>query len=171
MVDVNIPSTPGAGMPGQRSADMATCEVIVSSRPGAPFEQLLRAGEHHLVADEPIDVGGGDAGPNPYDYLLMALGSCTSMTLRLYADRKGWPLEGVVIGLRHERVHVRDCVDCETGVTAMERIHLNMVLHGELDDEQRDRLLDIANKCPVHRTLTGKMQIVTSLAGSGSSAA
>lgn len=149
---------------GHHSADLATCEVIVSSRPGAPFEQLVRAGKHHLVVDEPVDVGGGDAGPNPYDYLLMALGSCTSMTLRLYADRKGWPLEGVIIGLRHERIHARDCADCEAGSTGMERIHLNMVLHGALTEEQCARLLEIANKCPVHRTLTGKMQIVTSLA-------
>lgn len=163
MTDVNTT----AGQPGglsPHSADLSTGEVIVSSQPGAPFKQLVRTGTHHLVADEPIDVGGGDAGPNPYDYLLAALGSCTSMTLRLYADRKGWPLEGVVIALRHERLHVRDCVDCETGVTAMERIHLNIVLHGALDEEQRSRLLDIANKCPVHRTLTGKMQIVTTIA-------
>ena len=164
MADVNISNTGGVGMQGQRSADLPTGEVIVSSQPGAPFTQLMRAGKHHLVADEPIDVGGGDAGPNPYDYLLMALGSCTSMTLRLYADRKGWPLEGVVVSLRHERMHVRDCVDCETGVTSMERINLNVVLHGALDDAQRARLLEIANNCPVHRTLTGKMQIVTSLA-------
>lgn len=165
MADVNISSAGGAaGGMGQHSADLPTGEVIVSSQPGAPFTQLLRAGKHHLVADEPIDVGGGDAGPNPYDYLLMALGSCTSMTLRLYADRKGWPLEGVVVSLRHERVHVRDCVDCETGGATMERITLNLVLHGELDEAQRARLLEIANKCPVHRTLTGKMQIITSIA-------
>lgn len=164
MADVNVSNTVGAGSTGQHSPDLPTGEVIVSSQPGAPFTQLLRAGKHHLVADEPIDVGGGDAGPNPYDYLLMALGSCTSMTLRLYADRKGWPLEGVVVSLRHERVHVRDCVDCETGTTTMERINLNLVLHGALDEEQQARLLEIANKCPVHRTLTGKMQIVTSIA-------
>ncbi len=145
------------------SADLASGEVIVSSEPGAPFKQLMRAGKHHLVADEPIDVGGGDSGPNPYDYLLMALGACTSMTVRLYADRKGWLLEGMVISLRHERVHVRDCVDCETDVTGMERIHLDIVLHGALEDDQKVRLLEIANKCPIHRTLTGKMQIVTSI--------
>lgn len=145
------------------AADLPSGEVIVSSLPGAPFAQLMRAGRHQLTADEPEDVGGGDAGPNPYDLLLMALGSCTAMTVRLYADRKGWPLDGVVVSLRHERLHGRDCADCDANTTRMERIVVNLVLHGPLDEAQQARLLEIAHKCPVHRTMTGGLQIMTGL--------
>jgi len=95
----------------------------------------------------------------------MALGACTSMTVRLYADRKGWPLEGVVVSLRHERLHGRDCLDCDAATTRMERITVTLAFYGPLDEAQQARLLEIAHKCPVHRTMAGGLEIVTGLAG------
>ena len=120
-------------------------------------------GGHRLVADEPTAVGGTDTGPGPYDFLLAALGSCTSMTVALYARRKGWPLESVRVRLRHAKVHAADCADCETKVALLDRIECDVELVGRLDAEQRARLLDIANKCPVHGTLTSEIAVLTRL--------
>ena len=127
------------------------------------FAQEIEVGEHRLKADEPTDVGGTDTGPSPYDLLLAALGSCTSITLRMYADRKGWPLDGATVRLRHDKIHARDCEDCETRAGKIDRIERTIELHGDLDDEQRERLLEIANKCPVHKSLTSEIHIATEL--------
>lgn len=135
---------------------------VAESGPGK-FTQQVRSGGHRLVADEPTDVGGDDAGPGPYDLLLAALGTCTSMTLRMYADRKGLPLAGVSVALSHQRVHARDCADCETVEGSIGEIHRTITLRGELDADQRQRLLDIADRCPVHRTLSGEIRISTKL--------
>jgi len=127
----------------------------------AGFVQEISVGPHRLVGDEPTWVGGTDTGPNPYDLLLAALGSCTSMTVALYARRKQWPLEAVTVRLRHSRIHAVDCEECETRAGMLDQIERDVELHGALTEEQRARLLDIANKCPVHRTLTSEIHIRT----------
>lgn len=127
------------------------------------FAQSIQVGTHELRADEPVSVGGTDTGPSPYDYLLAGLGACTSMTIRLYADRKQWPLQGVAVYLRHSRVHAADCADCETKEGKIDRIEREIELAGPLTDEQRSRLLEIAKRCPVHRTLTAEIRIETHL--------
>jgi putative redox protein len=137
--------------------------VLVVSTGAGPFEQRLLDGRHVLTADEPADVGGSDAGPGPYELLLMALGACTSMTVKMYATRKGWPLEGTEVRLRHSRVYNRDCADCEDKNALMDRVDRWLRLIGPLSPEQRSRLLEIADKCPVHRTLTAEIEIRTAL--------
>ena len=137
-------------------------DVIVESSSGR-FAQEIQVGSHWLKSDEPIEAGGTDTGPSPYDLLLAALGSCTSMTLRLYADRKEWPLEGVTVYLSHQKIHARDCEDCETREGKLDRVERRIELRGALSGEQRARLLEIANKCPVHRTLTSEVSIVSTL--------
>lgn len=129
----------------------------------AGFTQEISVGPHRLVADEPTSAGGTDTGPNPYDLLLAALGSCTSMTIALYARRKQWPLEAVTVMLRHSKIHAADCENCETREGRLDRIERDVELKGSLSDEQRARLLEIANKCPVHRTLTSEIDIRTRL--------
>lgn len=121
----------------------------------------VKANGHALVADEPAALGGTGAGPTPYDYLLSALGSCTAMTVRMYADRKGWPLESVTVRAGHGRVHAKDCEDCETKSGRIDRIELELDLEGPLDAEQRERLREIADKCPVKRTLSSELLIET----------
>jgi len=139
-------------------------EVSVTGGPDG-LRQQVRAGRHWLVADEPESVpGGADLGPNPYDFLLAALGTCTAMTLRMYADRKGWPLEGVEVTLSHERIHAEDCGDCESKSGRIAEIRRRIALTGELEEDQRARLLEIADRCPVHRTLTSEIKIRSSLA-------
>jgi uncharacterized OsmC-like protein len=127
----------------------------------AGFAQEIHAGSHRLHADEPASAGGTDTGPSPYDLLLAALGACTSMTVAMYARRKAWPLEEVTVHLRHSKIHATDCADCETREGMLDRIERDIHFTGSLTDEQRSRLLDIANKCPVHRTLTSEINIVT----------
>jgi putative redox protein len=141
---------------------MANRDVVVTST-SAPFEQTITAGTHRFVSDEPAAVGGADAGPDPYALLLASLGSCTGMTLNVYARRKQWPLEAVRVTLRHTRVHAADCEDCEQDERRMERIERRIALTGPLSAEQQARLLEIADKCPIHRTLTAKIEIRTSL--------
>ena len=137
--------------------ELADGEVLITEL-NHRFLRGMYSNHHFLRADEPARYGGSDQGPTPYDLLLMALGACTSMTLRMYANRKKLPLEDVHIRLRHERIHAEDCIDCEQ---RLERITRRIVLVGDLDDEQRRRLLEIADKCPVHRTLENDPQIVT----------
>jgi uncharacterized OsmC-like protein len=129
------------------------------------FAQEISVGRHRLTSDEPVAVGGTDSGPSPYDLLLAALGSCTSMTVALYARRKQWPLESVTVRLRHAKVHAADCAECETKDGMLDRIELDLELAGQLTTEQRTKLLEIANKCPVHRTLTSEITIRTRLLG------
>ena len=113
-----------------------------------------------LITDEPARVGGQGRGPDPYALLLAALGSCISMTLTLYARRKNWPLERVIVRLRQQRIHSRDCAECErTGEGFVQRIERSVTIEGDLTDEQRVRLQEIAHKCPVHRTLTSEIVI------------
>jgi putative redox protein len=125
------------------------------------FAQEIVAGSHRLTSDEPVAAGGTDTGPGPYELLLAALGSCTSMTVAIYARRKGWPLEGVTVWLRHARIHASDCADCETKLGMLDRIECDIRLTGPLTTEQRVRLREIADKCPVHRTLTSEIDIRT----------
>jgi putative redox protein len=126
--------------------------------------QEILVGRHRLAADEPVEAGGSDLGPNPYDLLLAALGACTSMTLRLYADHKKWPLEQVGVDLSHQKMHAADCADCETKEGKIDLIEREITLSGPLDAAQRQRLLEIAEKCPVHRTLHSEIKIASRLA-------
>jgi putative redox protein len=139
---------------------MAT--VIVRSGPG--LRQEIEAGTHTLVADESVAAGGTGTGPDPYMLLMAALGACTSMTLRLYAGRKGWPLRGVVVELHFARVYAEDCVDCEDPRALVERITRRITLTGDLDPSQVARLGEIARKCPVHKTLTAGLRIEDEIA-------
>ncbi len=118
---------------------------------------------HSLIADEPAAVGGTDQGPTPFDLLVAALGACTSMTLRMYADRKGWPLEAATVRLKHAKIHAFDCESCETKEGLLDRIEREIELEGPLDEGQRQRLLQIADRCPVHKTLASEVQIRTRL--------
>jgi putative redox protein len=140
---------------------LPTGTVVVASTGAGPLEQMLLDGRHRLTADEPRSAGGGDAGPGPYELLLMSLGSCTSMTVQMYAARKKWPLEQVVVRLKHGKVHAEDCADCESPKAMIDRIDRAIEFVGALDAEQRSRLLQIANQCPVHRTLSSKIDIKT----------
>jgi len=127
------------------------------------FTTELTVGEHTMLADEPREMGGGDQGPSPYALLLSSLGACTVMTLRMYADRKGWPLDQAVCHLRHAKVHAADCERNDDPKAKVDRIERRIELRGALDEAQRARLLEIAERCPVHRTLTeGRIEVVTS---------
>jgi putative redox protein len=136
--------------------------VVVDGAAGG-FSQEITAGKHRFTSDEPTSVGGAETGPNPYDLLLAALGACTSMTIAMYARRKQWPLEHVTVRLRHSRSHAQDCAACETGDARLSVIDRRIELRGSLDADQRARLLDIANRCPVHRTLTSETTINSQL--------
>jgi putative redox protein len=135
--------------------------VLVEETHNGKFEQAIIAGPHRYVADEPMSAGGNGAGPSPYEYLLAGLGACTSMTVRLYADRKQIPLRHVAVHLRHDKIHAADCENCETKVGMVDRIDRTVTLQGELDTEQRAKLMEIADKCPVHRTLSSEISIKT----------
>jgi putative redox protein len=134
---------------------------VVVEGDSSGFAQQWKVGRHRLPADEPVAAGGTDTGPSPYDILCAALGTCTSMTISLYARRKEWPLRSVTVHLRHSKIHASDCADCETKVGRLDRIEREIVLTGELSDEQRAQLMGIADKCPVHRTLTSEISIVS----------
>jgi uncharacterized OsmC-like protein/alpha-beta hydrolase superfamily lysophospholipase len=144
------------------SSDMPeTSGVIVRETRKSRFQQEITAGKHRFLADEPVEASGFDSGPNPYALLLAGLGACTSMTLRLYAERKALPLDRVTVRLRHSRIHAADCENCETKEGMLDRIDRVITLAGDLKDEERKRLLEIADKCPVHRTLTSEIDIRT----------
>ena len=138
--------------------------VVIVRGAASGFAQEIIAGPHQFVCDEPTSVGGTDTGPTPYDLLLAALGSCTSMTIAMYARRKQWALERVTVRLRHSRVHAEDCAECETRPAWLTLIERDIEIEGVLDEEQRARLLAIANRCPVHLTLTSQMDIRSRLA-------
>jgi uncharacterized OsmC-like protein/fermentation-respiration switch protein FrsA (DUF1100 family) len=135
--------------------------VVVRETGQGRLQQEIKAGTHRLIADEPLGAGGGDSGPTPYDLLLASLGACTAMTLRLYAERKGLPLDRVTVRLRQAKIYAADCAQCETKEGKIDRIEREIVLEGALDQDMRARLLEIADKCPVHRTLTSEVDIVT----------
>jgi uncharacterized OsmC-like protein len=139
-------------------AESKRANVIVRSN-ATGFLQEVTSGKHHLRADEPVSAGGGDAAPGPYDYLLVGLGACTSMTVGLYARSRKWPLENITVSLRHSRIHAMDCAECETKEGMLDRIDVEVGLTGALTAEQRAKLIEIAGKCPVHRTLTSEINI------------
>jgi putative redox protein len=138
-------------------------EAIVQETGHSKFDQHVILGKHTLHADEPVALGGNDNGPSPYEFLLAALGACTSMTLRMYADLKEIPLERVIVKLKHDKVHAEDCEDGDNSTAMIDHIDRIIELQGNLTEEQRRKLLEIANKCPVHRTLTSKISITTAL--------
>jgi uncharacterized OsmC-like protein/fermentation-respiration switch protein FrsA (DUF1100 family) len=135
--------------------------VVVRETRAGKFQQTVSIGPHQMLADEPVAAGGEDSGLGPYDFVLAGLGACTSMTMRLYADRKSLPLERVTVTLKHSKIYAQDCADCETKAGMLDQIDRTIVMEGNLDAEQRKRLLEIADKCPVHRTLTSEIHIVT----------
>ncbi|MCB0218669.1 MAG: OsmC family protein [Chrysiogenetes bacterium] len=124
------------------------------------FRQTIQAGPHTLIADEPESLGGTGQGPNPYELLCSALAACTSITIEMYATRKGWPLEGVEVRVHHAKVHAEDCADCEGKDGLIDRMERHIVLKGPLDEEQRERLAVIASKCPVHKTIRAGATVV-----------
>ena len=136
-------------------------QIVVRETRTSKFQQTVSAGPHRMLADEPVAAGGEDSGPGPYDFLLAGLGACTSMTMRLYADRKSLPLDRVTVTLTHNKIHAEDCAECETRTGMLDRIDRVIGMEGTLDAEQRTRLMEIADKCPVHRTLTSEVHIVT----------
>jgi putative redox protein len=135
--------------------------VVVTDAGTGRYTQRITAGHHVLTTDEPVSVGGADAGPNPYELLLAALGACTSMTLRMYADRKGVPLRRTTVRLRHDRVHAKDCAQTEQRIGMLSRIRREITMEGPLTDEDRERLVEIADRCPVHRTLSSEIAFET----------
>jgi len=136
-------------------------EVIVSS--DGYLKQRIEAGNHIFSSDEPVSAGGGDSGPDPYSLLLSALGACTAMTLQMYAHRKQWPLEKVQVRLQHARIYAEDCESCENKRGSLDQIRRHISLVGKLTEEQRKRLLEVAKRCPIHRTLTSEISIVDSV--------
>ena len=150
-------------LPPKEAPEVPRGTVVANGSRG--FQTHLSTGPHEVVADEPRSYGGGDTGMTPYDLLSSSLGACTAMTLRMYADRKKWPLENVKVSLQHARVHAKDCDDCERTDGHVDQFTLQLELEGDLDAEQRARLLEISHRCPVHRTLTNEIKIRTELAG------
>ena len=123
------------------------------------FTQKVQVGSHQLMTDEPVSYGGMDSGPSPYDLILAALGSCTSMTIGLYARKRSWPVDKITVSLWHSKIHAKDCDDCETKEGRIDRIEMEIHLDGSLTDEQRAKLMEVAEKCPVHQTLTHEINI------------
>ena len=141
-------------------------QVVVQETRNGKFQNTVAIGPHHLAADEPRSAGGDDTGPGPYDFLLTALGACKSMTMRMYADRKSFPLERATVTLNHSKIYAKDCAECETRDGMLDQIEVAIGLEGPLDADQRKRILEIADKCPVHRTLTSEIRILTRAADS-----
>ncbi|HBA89773.1 MAG TPA: osmotically inducible protein C [Geobacter sp.] len=151
------------GVPSPQPPKGATDNRVTARTGPEGFRTELFANGFSLIADEPVQYGGSDEGPSPYEYLLAALGACTTMTLQMYARRKGWPLEDAVVRLTHEKVHAEDCKECDTDDRRIHKFVRELDLYGSLDEGQRQKLLEIAEKCPVHRTLTGEILIETTL--------
>jgi uncharacterized OsmC-like protein/pimeloyl-ACP methyl ester carboxylesterase len=149
-----------AGVPAAEAADKPRQVVVQETRDGK-FQNSVAIGPHYILADEPRAAGGDDTGPGPYDFLLAGLGACKSMTMRLYADRKSFPLERATVTLNHNKIYARDCEECETKDGMLDQIEVLIGLEGPLDAEQRKRILEIADKCPVHRTLMSEIRILT----------
>lgn len=147
--------------PAQATEAEQPRRVTVQESGQSKFQQEVTVGPHHLIADEPASAGGQDSGPNPYDFLLTGLGACTSMTMRMYADRKSLPLDRVTVTLNHSKIYAKDCEECETRTGMLDQIERVIAIEGNLDAEQRSKLMEIADKCPVHRTLTSEVRIVT----------
>jgi putative redox protein len=143
---------------GIETENRPPADVVVRGKASGFFQEIM-AGAHPLQGDEPVSAGGTGAAPDPYDYLLTALGTCTSMTVGLYARRKKIPLENITVSLRHSRIHAKDCADCETKEGLLDRINLEIELTGTLTTEQRAKLMEVAGKCPVHRTLKSEIDI------------
>jgi uncharacterized OsmC-like protein len=156
---MNIPTAATSDQTNIKPADV----VVRGNASG--FLQEVVSGAHHLQADEPVSAGGSDVAPGPYDYLLIALGVCTSMTVGLYARRKQWPLENITVSLRHSRIHAKDCEECDAKEGMLDRIETEIELTGSLSSEQRAKLMEIAAKCPVHRTLKSEINIRLRAAG------
>src|SRR5467141_4633988 len=135
--------------------------VVVRETRNSKFQQTVTSGPHQMLADEPVAAGGQDSGPGPYDFVLAGLGACTSMTMRLYAERKSLPLERVTVTLNHSKIHAEDCAECETKAGMLDQFDRVITMEGALDAEQRKKLMEIADKCPVHRTLTSEIHIVS----------
>lgn len=127
------------------------------------YKTVMTAGNHELISDEPDHLGGNDKGPDPYDYLLMSLGSCSVITMKMYADRKKWAVEDLYIELRHFKDHAEDCVDCDDPKARIDKIEKEIILKGDLTDEQKEKLLEISKKCPVHKTLLSDMEIYSTI--------
>ena len=143
---------------------MTTITADLKVEPGAEFRVELRAGEHVWGADEPTDLGGGDTGPNPYELLLSSVAACACITVSMYCRRKGWKLHSISARYTHDRVHARDCEDCEAEAEAsgyIDRVRSQIFIEGDFDDEQRERLVDIARRCPVHKTLQRGVSFTT----------
>jgi putative redox protein len=153
---IDTPAPKAAADPSKEARN-----VVVRETGNSKFQQTVSIGPHRLLADEPIAAGGEDTGPGPYDFLLAGLGACTSMTMRLYADRKSLPLERVTVTLTHSRIHAEDGAECETKSGMLDQIDRGIAMEGALDAEQRNKLMEIADKCPVHRTLSSEIHIVT----------
>jgi uncharacterized OsmC-like protein len=141
----------------------STQTSVVIRGTGSGFAQEIVAGQHRLKADEPLSAGGTETGPTPYELLLAALGACTAMTVTMYAKRKNWPLDAIVVRLSHSKIHAEDCFDCHTEAGFIDRIDREIELSGSLSPDERLKLFEIAEKCPVHRTLTSEIDIRSSL--------
>ncbi|SDS63934.1 bifunctional alpha/beta hydrolase/OsmC family protein [Bradyrhizobium canariense] len=150
----------------EAAADLgeAPRNVVVRETRNGKFQQTVTVGPHQMLADEPVAAGGEDSGAGPYDFVLAGLGACTSMTMRLYADRKSLPLERTTVTLMHSKIYAEDCAECETKAGMLDQIERVITMEGPLDAEQRKKLMEIADKCPVHRTLTSEIHIVTKAA-------
>jgi putative redox protein len=145
------------------SLSSSTQTSVVIRGTGSGFAQEIVAGQHQLKADEPLSAGATETGPTPYELLLAALGACTAMTVTIYARRKNWPLDAIVVRLSHSKIHAEDCFDCHTEAGFIDRIDREIELSGSLSPDERLRLFEIAEKCPVHRTLTSEIDIRSSL--------
>ena len=154
---------PVAAEPAAETGE-APRNVVVRETRASKFQQTVTIGPHQMLADEPVAAGGQDTGPGPYDFVLAGLGACTSMTMRMYADRKSLPLDRVTVTLKHSKIHAEDCAECETREGMLDQIDRVIAIEGALDADQRKRLMEIADKCPVHRTLTSEIRIVTKAA-------
>ena len=146
-----------------RAAEPTTQTAVVIHGTGSGFAQEIVAGEHRFRADEPLSAGGSDTGPTPYELLLAALGACTAMTITMYARRKQLPLEGIIVRLRHSRIHAEDCFECPTEAGFLDQIDRDIEWSGSLSADERLRLFEVAEKCPVSRTFTLEISISSSL--------